>query len=115
MALTAPSPLPPAPSLLPPQGVAFKDFLEGTYHPAASLYTLPEQAEGATVAFNFGPDFAHAPPVPDGCAAARPMCEMATAAAVVAPGAGPGAVEQAAGAGSASAAAAGAALDAMQS
>lgn len=66
------------------QGVAFRDFLEGTYHPAASLYTLPEQAEGATVAFSFGPDFVHAPPVPEGCAAARPMCEMATA-----PGAGP--------------------------
>ncbi len=27
---------------------------EGTYYPAASLYTMPEQEEGATVTFNFG-------------------------------------------------------------
>ena len=28
--------------------------MEGTYFPCASLYTLPEQREGATVTFNFG-------------------------------------------------------------
>ena len=28
--------------------------MEGTYFPCASLYTLPEQSEGATVTFNFG-------------------------------------------------------------
>jgi hypothetical protein len=28
--------------------------MDGTYYPAASLYTLPSQAEGATVTFNFG-------------------------------------------------------------
>ncbi len=44
------------------QGVAYADVLEGTYYPAASLYTLPQQAEGATVRFNFGPDFKFAPP-----------------------------------------------------
>lgn len=27
---------------------------EGTYYPAASLYTLPEQEEGATVTLIFG-------------------------------------------------------------
>jgi hypothetical protein len=32
----------------------FRDVKEGTYYPAASLYTLPEQTEGATVTFNFG-------------------------------------------------------------
>ena len=37
------------------QGKASVDLDEGTYYPAASLYTLPEQAEGATVAFNFSP------------------------------------------------------------
>lgn len=36
-----------------------RDFKEGTYYPAASLYTLPEQAEGATVAFNFGAPLLH--------------------------------------------------------
>jgi Set1/Ash2 histone methyltransferase complex subunit ASH2 len=44
------------------QGVAFTDVLEGTYYPAASLYTMPEQTDGVTVAFNFGPDFAFPPP-----------------------------------------------------
>ena len=32
-----------------------RDVLEGTYYPCASIYTLPEQTEGATVTFNFGP------------------------------------------------------------
>lgn len=32
----------------------YRDLTEGTYYPAASLYTLPEQTEGATVTFNFG-------------------------------------------------------------
>ena len=31
-----------------------RDIHEGTYYPAVSLFTLPEQAEGATVTFNFG-------------------------------------------------------------
>ncbi len=44
------------------QGAAFKDIPEGTYYPAVSLYTLPEQTEGVTVAFNFGPEFAYPPP-----------------------------------------------------
>lgn len=60
-----------------PQGTAFTDLLEGTYYPAASLYTLPEQREGATVTFNFGPHFAHQPPAVDGAGPARPMCEAA--------------------------------------
>jgi hypothetical protein len=45
-----------------PQGVAYSDILEGTYYPAASLYTLPDQTTPATVTFNFGPDFAFPPP-----------------------------------------------------
>jgi hypothetical protein len=44
------------------QGPAFTDIPEGTYYPAASLFTLPEQSEGATVEFNFGPDFKYPPP-----------------------------------------------------
>jgi len=44
------------------QGPAYKDIPEGTYYPAASLYTMPEQTEGVTVAFNFGPHFAYPPP-----------------------------------------------------
>ncbi|KAF5840474.1 hypothetical protein DUNSADRAFT_16565 [Dunaliella salina] len=59
------------------QGAAYKDIPEGTYYPAASLYTLPEQTEGVTVAFNFGPNFAYAPPQIDGCPAARAWCELA--------------------------------------
>lgn len=31
-----------------------RDINEGTYSPAASIYTLPEQKDGATVTFNFG-------------------------------------------------------------
>ena len=31
-----------------------RDIHEGTYYPAVSLFTLPEQSEGATVTFNFG-------------------------------------------------------------
>ncbi len=31
-----------------------RDVLDGTYYPCASIYTLPEQTEGATVSFNFG-------------------------------------------------------------
>mmetsp|Transcript_13808 Transcript_13808/g.37303 ORF Transcript_13808/g.37303 Transcript_13808/m.37303 type:complete len:297 (-) Transcript_13808:206-1096(-) len=59
------------------QGAAYKDIPEGTYYPAASLYTMPEQTEGVTVAFNFGPHFAYAPPQVDGCPAARAWCELA--------------------------------------
>ena len=39
---------------MPQCGCACRDINEGTYYPAASLYTLPEQSEGATVTFNFG-------------------------------------------------------------
>ena len=45
------------------QGTAFTDLTAARYFPAASLYTLPSQTEGATVRFNFGPDFAF--PLPD--------------------------------------------------
>lgn len=44
------------------QGAAFSDIPDGTYYPAASLFTLPSQTQGATVTFNFGPDFAFPPP-----------------------------------------------------
>eukprot|EP00775_Hariotina_reticulata_P001810 gene1810-2143_t len=54
------------------QGVAFKDIPEGTYYPAASLFTLPEQEQGACVQFNFGPDFKFPPPLGH-CALERPI------------------------------------------
>ncbi len=90
----------PTPELLPgsaiafsvngvPQGVAFRDFNEGTYYPAVSLYTMPEQVEGATVTLNFGPVFKHTPFHPDGCPAPAAVCELAAKAGA---GAGDGAV-----------------------
>ena len=33
---------------------ACRDIHEGTYYPAVSLFTLPQEAEGATVTCNFG-------------------------------------------------------------
>lgn len=56
------------------QGVAFKDVNGGRYHPAASIYTLPNQPN-CTVQFNFGPEFDFFPedfgnrPIP------KAMCE----------------------------------------
>jgi Set1/Ash2 histone methyltransferase complex subunit ASH2 len=64
-----------------PQGVAYRELLEGTYYPAAAVFTLPEQKEGAAVSFNFGPGFAHAPPAPEGLPPARPFCDLAKALA----------------------------------
>lgn len=64
------------------QGVAFQDFDEGTYYPMLSLYTLPQQAEGASVAVNFGPDFKFPPPQLPAFAqpvTVRPMSELAVA------------------------------------
>eukprot|EP00798_Chlamydomonas_sp_ICE-L_P021831 gene21831-28858_t len=63
------------------QGVAYKDLLEGTYYPSASLYTLPEQSEGSTVTFNFGPEFAFEPPDIESCPPVKAVSELATVAA----------------------------------
>ena len=38
-----------------------RDIHEGTYYPAVSLFTLPQEAEGATVTCNFGAQL-HASP-----------------------------------------------------
>lgn len=46
------------------------------YYPGASIFTTPEQGEGATVEFNFGPNFRHEPPKDEGMACANPMCKM---------------------------------------
>ena len=54
-------------------GPAFTDILEGTYYPCASIYTMPEQTEGATVKANFGPIFAHPPLNAGGEPMAKPM------------------------------------------
>jgi len=48
------------------QGTAFRDILDGTYYPSASLYM------GAEVKFNFGPDFKFPPKWQ-----CMPACEMA--------------------------------------
>lgn len=58
------------------QGVAFRDVLEGTYYPTASLFTAQKQKEGAKVTFNFGPDFKFLPPAVEGCPAAAPMSDI---------------------------------------
>lgn len=41
------------------QGVAYRDISNGRYFPAVSVFTLPEQLDGAAVSANFGPDFAY--------------------------------------------------------
>lgn len=66
------------------QGVAYSNFLEGTYYPAASLFTAPSQTEGATVTFNFGPKFMYECPQLDGLPPALPCCDMPSAAALAA-------------------------------
>lgn len=59
------------------QGVAYRDISEGTYYPAASLYTRHRQLEGSTVTFNFGPNFKHAAPQVEGWPDARPLSDLA--------------------------------------
>lgn len=59
------------------QGAAYTDIPEGTYYPVISLYTMPEQTEGAAAAVNFGPDFKFAPPAVEGLPAPRAVCEVA--------------------------------------
>jgi Set1/Ash2 histone methyltransferase complex subunit ASH2 len=64
------------------QGKAAEDLLEGTYYPTVSLYTLPEQAEGATVTVNFGPNFKFAPEFTAlGLPAAEPVSALVAKAA----------------------------------
>lgn len=58
------------------QGIAYRDINEGTYSPAASIYTLPEQKDGATATFNFGPDFEYPLPELERCPPARPVAEL---------------------------------------
>lgn len=64
------------------QGVAFNDVLEGTYFPAASLYTKLNQTEAATVTFNFGPDFKYSPLTVEGCPPPKAFVELAAMASV---------------------------------
>ncbi|KAG1654194.1 hypothetical protein FOA52_004569 [Chlamydomonas sp. UWO 241] len=59
------------------QGAAYTDMPEGTYYPIISLYTMPEQTEGATATVNFGPNFAFPLPAVEGLPAPRAMCEVA--------------------------------------
>lgn len=62
-----------------PQGVAYSDIFEGTYYPAAAIFTLPQQKEGASVTFNFGPDFVHGPGQAPGLPEAKPWCDAVQA------------------------------------
>ncbi|KAF9592788.1 hypothetical protein IFM89_017358 [Coptis chinensis] len=57
------------------QGVAFKDLYGGSYYPAASMYTLPDQPN-CLVKFNFGPDFEYFPKDLQGRPFPRPMIEV---------------------------------------
>eukprot|EP00240_Pyramimonas_obovata_P001044 CAMPEP_0118930446 /NCGR_PEP_ID=MMETSP1169-20130426/7130_1 /TAXON_ID=36882 /ORGANISM="Pyramimonas obovata, Strain CCMP722" /LENGTH=473 /DNA_ID=CAMNT_0006872805 /DNA_START=10 /DNA_END=1431 /DNA_ORIENTATION=- len=60
-------------------GVAFRDIIEGTYFPAASLYTQPNPAKLAEVRFNFGPDFIHPPvAIKEGLPVPKPISEIAS-------------------------------------
>ena len=75
-----------------PQGDAFTDIMEGTYYPCASIYTMPEQVEGATVRANFGPDFEFPPsesegvqPVSAAAAADKGVATVAASAPLGAP------------------------------
>mmetsp|Transcript_5464 Transcript_5464/g.13338 ORF Transcript_5464/g.13338 Transcript_5464/m.13338 type:complete len:305 (+) Transcript_5464:298-1212(+) len=70
------------------QGVAFRDLPEDTYYPAGSLYTLPNQAEGASIEFNFGPEFKFQPPELEGLPSALPVCRLAEPADAAAEPAG---------------------------
>lgn len=63
------------------QGVAARDVLEGTYYPTVSLFTLPDQAEGASVSLNFGPNFKFTPSAVEGCPAAEPVSILPAKAA----------------------------------
>lgn len=63
------------------QGVAYTDIFQGTYYPAASLYTMPSQTDGAAVTFNFGPDFKY-PPVQ--VAGGPPAQAMSTVPGIIA-------------------------------
>ena len=54
-----------------------RDIKEGTYYPALSIYTFPDQKEGASVAVNFGPAFKFSPIQLEGYPEARPVFELA--------------------------------------
>ena len=58
------------------QGVAFRNVMKGSYYAAASLFTLPEQIEGASVQLNAGPNFVYDMLQPEGCGAPRALCEL---------------------------------------
>jgi Set1/Ash2 histone methyltransferase complex subunit ASH2 len=77
------------------QGRAYEGRIRpGTYYPTVSLYTLPQQSEGASVRANFGPAFRFPPPTAEALGLSggsgdgeevvvRPVCELAAVAAAV--------------------------------
>lgn len=71
-----------------PQGTAFTDIMEGTYYPCASIYTLPEQLDGAEVRANFGPDFEFPPPESEGMQPVSAAAKGAAAASALLEAAG---------------------------
>eukprot|EP00271_Cylindrocystis_brebissonii_P004738 TRINITY_DN16571_c0_g1_i1.p1 TRINITY_DN16571_c0_g1~~TRINITY_DN16571_c0_g1_i1.p1 ORF type:complete len:543 (+),score=103.07 TRINITY_DN16571_c0_g1_i1:382-2010(+) len=56
------------------QGTAFRDIYAGRYYPAASMFSLPDPNEKASVYFNFGPDFKFPPRDWGGRPVPEPMC-----------------------------------------
>lgn len=76
------------------QGRAFEGTLRReAYYPTVSLYTMPEQGEGATVRCNFGPEFRFAPPSlaelglsagEEGSSRVRPVSELVAVEAALA-------------------------------
>lgn len=59
-----------------PLGPAFTDLMEGTWYPAVSIFTKPDQVEGATVMANFGPVFRYPPPDIEDVPPPRPMSDL---------------------------------------
>ena len=70
------------------QGVAYRDIPRGEYIPSASLYTLPNPKQPASLRFNFGPDFAFAPTtMEDGLPWPAAVADVAPAPATTPPAA----------------------------
>lgn len=57
------------------QGVGYTDLFGGRYHPAASMYTLPNEPN-CEVRFNFGPEFEFFPQDFGGRPIPCPMSEV---------------------------------------
>eukprot|EP01026_Neomeris_dumetosa_P067491 TRINITY_DN6583_c0_g1_i3.p1 TRINITY_DN6583_c0_g1~~TRINITY_DN6583_c0_g1_i3.p1 ORF type:complete len:381 (-),score=58.62 TRINITY_DN6583_c0_g1_i3:332-1474(-) len=59
------------------QGKAFTDIFEGTYYAAVSMFTMPEQVEGASLRINVGPEFKFPPQIIEGVQNVKSLSELA--------------------------------------